>query len=84
MTKTERIKQLEAQVKALEATITEQAIRIGMLEAQPRVIPSVPEAPWYRPVDPYCACGTSAVCSLHGMQTWSWDGSTVDSAGHVQ
>lgn len=39
MTKTERIAQLEAQVKALERAVTEQAIRIGILEARPLVMP---------------------------------------------
>ena len=74
MTKTERIKQLEDRVRELETTITEQAIRIGMLEARP-IYPqwtyTTPEPvmpqPWYRPIDPYCTCGTSAVCPLHGM-----------------
>ena len=74
MTKNERIAQLEARVKALEATIAEQAIRIGMLEAQPRFMPyvvpaeSVPNR--YPPPGPYtygpqCTCGSTAGCLLH-------------------
>ena len=75
MTKTERIELLEAQVKALKATITEQAIRIGMLEARPLVMPTVPAVGRYSPPGPFtlqvpqCTCGVlTGICPVHGGQ----------------
>ena len=51
MTKNERIKRLEDKIRDLEATVTEQAMRIGVLEARP-LVPYVPTEPWPKPSYP--------------------------------
>lgn len=90
MTKNQRIKQLEDKVRTLEATITEQTIRIGVLEARPLIMPTIAPVPSrYPPPGPFtlempqCTCGSTAGCPLHGPQFISGANSVVIHPGHA-
>ena len=80
MTKNERIELLKHRVALLEAHLSALSDRIKVLESKPQVVnvhnapPGTPwpPIPWRNDViDPYCTCGTSAICPLHGPATHS-------------